>query len=63
MSNIGDHEVDEAKTFVSQHLFFSHLMSFEQKHTLSQLNKETRANLMNKGIKYEAIERRYNAAN
>ena len=30
---------DEAKTFISSHLLFSHLMTFDtKKHTLSQLN-------------------------
>ena len=46
---------DDAETFVSSHLLFSHLLEFDaQKNTLSQLNKANRASLYQKGIQREA---------
>ena len=43
---------EEAKTFHSQHLLFSHLMSFDTKrHTLSKLNNASQATLFSKGVK------------
>lgn len=42
-----EEDVDEAKTFVSSHLFFSHLMSFDgQKNTLVGLNSASHVSLV-----------------
>lgn len=46
---------DEARTFISSNLLFSHLMTFDtKKNTLSQLNKANRASLLQKGLQREA---------
>ena len=50
-SKEGEAPNDEAKTFVSSHLLFSHLMSIDgNKNTLSKLNKASRHELYSKGF-------------
>lgn len=45
VNEASDSSVDEARTFVSSHLLFSHLMSIDaKKNTLSQLNKSNQKN-------------------